>query len=306
MSTIQVKRWRIYCNTEARYVDGYLNRDEGSPTTCFNNNTHTIDIVKTTLVENIENNYTKSVIKWKVYCATELAYVEGYTNGDMGTPTKCFNNNSHVATLPEKLEHIENEKVLINEESVPGQGCFKSESIKLSMAPNQVLVFDKTWPFDISPLAVTALCNEKHSGDSLQVDVSPNRTIGVLTADCNIGDTEITVSSTVIQYIKTGFLCKITDGVNISDLGLVINVDYKLNQISVETPLTSAFLASSPTYINMSVRFLGPHDLGGRPFTIGSTKIGASFVPKNEIVRMTYTNKSPSYKDLYILLEFLY
>lgn len=41
MSTII--KWKIFCNTEQAFVEGLLDETAGTPTTCFNNNTHTIN-----------------------------------------------------------------------------------------------------------------------------------------------------------------------------------------------------------------------------------------------------------------------
>lgn len=43
-----VKKYRTYCNTETAFVTGWLDQE---PTTCFNNNTHTIDTNQTTMVD---------------------------------------------------------------------------------------------------------------------------------------------------------------------------------------------------------------------------------------------------------------
>ncbi len=108
MRTKVVKRWNIYCNSEADYIEGFLNEDDGTPSVCFNNNGHSIDTSKTELLEIIENTYTLKVIKWKVYCSTELQDVYGYLNAESGTPTKCFNNSSHTISTVTQVEVINN------------------------------------------------------------------------------------------------------------------------------------------------------------------------------------------------------
>lgn len=48
-----VKKYKIYCETESKYVSGW---SETEPITCFNNNTHTIDSNLTTITDfNIDN-----------------------------------------------------------------------------------------------------------------------------------------------------------------------------------------------------------------------------------------------------------
>jgi hypothetical protein len=102
-------------------------------------------------------------------------------------------------------------------------------------------------------------------------------------------------------------LCSITDGVNVDNLGSVLDIDYKNKTITVENTPTNNYSVASPTYIRISVRFLGPHEMGDPSLLhLGGSKIGASHIPKNEIARLTYTNNSAIVKDFYVLLEYLY
>lgn len=309
MSTVEVNRWRIYCDTENKYIDGYLNRDSGTPSTCFNNDTHTIDTTKSTLVEVIRNDHTQCVVKWKIYCVTELGYIEGYSNKEYDAPTKCYNNNTHtVSGVPEIIEVIHNANVKIIEESRPVGGNLRVETIKISILPWETKIVDRNWAIDIAPLSVQLLTTPIHTGDTLQVDVSPDKNIGVITQDIAATDTVINVSPTVMQHARIGFPSCITDGVSTNETGMITDIDRVNNTITLETAVTDSFLASSPTYVTISARFLGPHEFSNTEsdLTFGATKIGASLVPKGETVRVTYINNSPNYKDLYILIEYLY
>lgn len=309
MSTIQVKRWRIYCNTESCYVDGYLSRDDGVPTVCFNNNTHTIDTSKTDLLESIDNNFTPCVVKWKVHCDTEGIDVNGYLNDAYGTPTKCFNNDTHTISTTTKLEIIKNPKVQVIEETVPLQGRYRAESLKVdNIQPHSTKIFDKIWNIDIAPLSVNMMVTEKHKGDTFIVDTVPDKIIGVITQGITGGITSVLhVNQTVMDHVQINFLCSITDGVHVEDLGTVLDVDYKNKTVTVENIPTYNYSAASPTYFRITVRFLGPHEMGDPGILkLGESKIGASHIPKGEIARLTYTNNSNIPKDFYVLLEYLY
>ena len=307
MTTIEVKRWRVFCTTDNKLVDGYLDRDSGEPTTCFDNNTHTIDSVRTQLIEVIANKYTKSVIKWSTHCDTENITVTGFLNSDSGPPSVCFNDNTHTVSNVNQVEVINNLQVEVTEKSTNVQGYFRAESIKLSLSPYETLVYDKTWTNDISPLSVNMLATDNHAGDSMLVDMAPNKQVGVITQDIAVSDTTLSVTGAALTFIKIGFYIRVSDGVNTNELGMVTGIDHNNNTITVETPATDVFLASSPSILDMSVRFLGPYEFGfSGNVLVGATKLGASFVPSQEIVRMTYTNNSPSYKELYIVVEYLY
>jgi hypothetical protein len=43
-----VKKYRIYCNTDSKFVTGWSDTE---PTTCYDNNTHTIDVNQTSVVD---------------------------------------------------------------------------------------------------------------------------------------------------------------------------------------------------------------------------------------------------------------
>lgn len=308
MTTVKVKRWRIYCNTESIYIDGYLNQSMNAPSVCFNNDGHTIDTAKTELIEIIENNYTQKVIKWKIHCDTETADITGYVNSELGSPTKCFNNNTHtISGIPEKLEIISNSLVKVLEQTKPLNGCFRAETLKIDILPHEIKIFDKIWDIDIAPLSVNILSNTIHINDTLQVDVSPDKVIGTLTQDADISDVILNVSSTVLKYCEIGFLVGVTDGTNFNYCGIVTYIDYINSTVTINTPLTNNFLAVTPTMICINVRMLGPHEFGDSyGVRLGDTKLGASFIPKGEIVRSTYTNNSNNYKELYIIVEYLY
>jgi hypothetical protein len=46
-----VKKYRVYCNDETAMVEGWGTTE---PTTCYNNNTHTIDTLQTVLVDSVD------------------------------------------------------------------------------------------------------------------------------------------------------------------------------------------------------------------------------------------------------------
>jgi hypothetical protein len=40
---MSINQWRVYCTTENAWVSGWVSSTDPTPTTCFNNNTHTIN-----------------------------------------------------------------------------------------------------------------------------------------------------------------------------------------------------------------------------------------------------------------------
>lgn len=303
-TTKELRRYRVYCNTDSRYVNGFLNLTAGLPTVCFENASHSIDISKTELIEIIYNTHTPCVEHRKLTCAIDGTV---YTFQASDSPSKCPTDSSHTILTTLVIEKIHNDKRVIKEAARPINGFFRVESIMIDVLPNENKTQDLTWPFPISPLSVIILPNELHRGDIYTVNVSPDKVVGVITMDVSIGNTILTVSSTVIENIQVGFPCTLFDGTNTEDLGFVVEKDYTAGTITVENASTREYLAATPTYVRMTVRFMGPHTIGRKGMLhLGTTKIGASYIPAGEIVRVKYENKSSHKKTIYGIVEYLY
>lgn len=306
-STPQLKRWRVYCSTESVYIDVYKETTSNISIVCPNNNTHTIDSSKTSLIEIINNDFTESVNKWKITCDTESIDVNVWLPGYITTPTVCPNNNSHTISTTQKLETVYNCETKIRELAKPVEGFIRIESIEVLLEPNETKSHDLVWKFPICPLTVTILAKSKNIGDVFTVDVSPNRIVGAITSNVSIGDTVIHVSPTVLQYAHIGFPCTLYNGTNTCDIGFIISKDYINGTVTMSTTANMAFLAATPTYFRISVRFMGPHIISGTgPLALGSGKIGASYIPANEIVRATLVNNSDLKKTIRFLVEYIY
>ncbi len=309
MSTQQVKRWRVYCTTESIYVDGYIDTLDGTPITCFNNNTHSIDTSKTELIEVIDNNYTQTLVKWEIYCTTERQPVYGFLNEDYGSPLACFNNNNHLIGYKKKIEIIKNAKVETITKLTPSHDRYRMESIKINdIAPNSIKTVDATWPIDASPLSFNLIVTNRHKGDTCVIDIEPDSVMGSLAEGISGGVTNvISVDNNVILDAHLSFYCSITDGINTEDLGQIIDIDYQNNTITVENTPTYNYSVETPTYIRKTIRYIGPYELSDPgTITLGGVKQGLSLIPRNKIVRITYTNNSSLTKDFYINFEYLY
>jgi hypothetical protein len=171
-TTKELRRYRVYCTTDSRYVNGFLNLTAGLPSVCFENASHSIDTSKTDLIEIIHNVYTPCVEHRKLTCATD-GTVYAFQASD--SPSKCPTNSSHTISATEVIEYIHNDKRVIKEPSRPMNGFFRVESIMIEVQPNENKTQDFTWPFPIAPLSVIILPNELHRGDIYTVHVSPNK-----------------------------------------------------------------------------------------------------------------------------------
>lgn len=309
-------KWKIYCNTEAAYITGFLDDTEGTPSVCFHNNEHTIDKSKSIIQEKINTNHTQSLKKWKIYCDTENIDTFGYTN-NVDTPTYCFNNHTHiVSTHPELLCEINNNIYKVQEENTRTGGNLQLEShtfdIPASGITGEITEYSLSFPHPVNLLSFT-ICPTIHNiGDSLSADVGHHTIIGALTEDVSIGVsggvTGFGVSEDVIDNLNIGYLVTLSTGVTSCEMGRCIMIDPKNNKISTEFSSTIDFSASSPTYVQQTVQMVRRLYFPGStvPLHLGDDKIGASYIPSNTVGRVLYKNNSGTAKNSTFYIEYLY
>lgn len=380
---MSIYRWRIYCTDESAYVDGYLEDQEGTPVTCFNDNSHTIDTVKTKRIEEISNVFTGEVSKWKVYCDTENLYTYGYSE-ELPYPERCFNNVDHVVSkLPILQKKIKNNSsnVIINEESPTGDltsGRFRTDGFEISATANTVTRKDFSWPYAISALILRFTSEETHRGDyincygrpttylnNLSSDVTIGTSIlpvnsvtpfsvgmsvvitdsinteslgkitskgastitvqtatafsyyknayisyynpiGIATVGVTAGDCQITCNSTVMVNIQKGMVVAINDATNTENLGEVFEIDLDTNQITIQNSPEFSYAIGS--YLTISLHMIKKYKIGPpTEHTIGTSKIGGSYITKFHVISIEYENKSVSTaKDFNWYTEVLY
>ena len=85
-------------------------------------------------------------------------------------------------------------------------------------------------------------------------------------------------------------------------------MDKVAKTITVETAAVNSFLASTPTYVKQTVYYLQNYEFGPSwEYVIGESKIGASYLPANTILRARYINNSAiANKKLVVKFEYLY
>lgn len=207
-----------------------------------------------------------------------------------------------------------NEKniVLIDEMHVPPGhqpvgGNFRAETKFLNIIPSGITSEDYVWPYPISVLDFSFVTSTENKGDNIEIIVAPDTVIGALGADANINDTELSVTSTVVENLMIGYRVEITDGINTEDLGWCTNINKNDYKITVQNPLTNAYSFTSPTYIKMSIYVVCDYKIGNPWFyNIGAAKIGGSYIPAGRIVRVKYINNSATTKEITTELEYLY
>lgn len=144
-------------------------------------------------------------------------------------------------------------------------------------------------------------------GDKASMSVKAG-TIGVVTADVTTSTTVIDVNQTVVDNMEVGYFVKITDGVNADDLGRCLLVDMENNQITVENAPSNAYLASTPSYIQMDVDMVVDLPLGVLD-THHKLEGGfdSAYLSANTDIEIAYFNSDGgSNKILYFVFEIFY
>ena len=165
-----------------------------------------------------------------------------------------------------------------------------------------------SFPFPIALLSASWVCKTENEGDEVQLLVGENTVVGAIGADVAVDDVVIKVSTSTYKNLKVGGHMSITDGTNTDDLGHITAMDVASKEITVQTAATHAFSASTPTYVRITTD-LSPHiHLTGNnvPMSAGESKIGASSIPANIVIKAKYNNISATAKKFSFLFEYLY
>ena len=288
--TDSISNYSIYCNTENVYVNGW---GISPPTTCYNNNSHSVDETKISTIETIINvnaNSTSLINKYQIYCNTESDWIEGWSNVE---PTTCYNNTSHSVNLHsvQELESVSNSQVKIIEDT-----AFVARNVKIvSVHFENVQVGEtqiKSYKFEYitSMYSYKFATDDTNKGDEISIAINPQTPLGLITADITAGDTIIYAPAALFTFGWVGFNIYVSDGTNFNDLGEIINIDKVNNTITVKNPAVNDFSSNDTillmTYYNMKGMKIGPAQM----YAFGEDVIGGAAVPVGTEVQFSYKN----------------
>jgi len=209
-------------------------------------------------------------------------------DGDMTGPAGGLIAQHDSALLP-PIEQVE-----IQEEHTPTNGKFQASGISFYAPAGTTSTHDFSWPFPVSILDFWWTTDSEDRGDTGGVCVGPDTITGALTANASISDTVLNVQRTVVENTYPGDTIKLYDGVQLEDAGRVISRNLVTNQLTLESGLSLAFLAASPTYVQSTTHIIPVSEIGrATEINIGRSKIGASHIPANVIVQVHWTNHAP-------------
>lgn len=247
-----------------------------------------------------------SVNQYRIFCNTESKFVTCWSQIPVST---CPNNNTHTVDTETLtiINTIEQSSVVVVPPSTTA-GNYRAEGKQMSIEGSTTGTVTMSWPYDIAVISANLLIGPDNEGDIINCYIGANTTIGAIIISAAIGDTILTVSPTVITYLRVGYVVTIVapDGSAIEDLGDCINIDPITFKITVSNPLTSAFTPGS--YIQMTAHNLKNINLGASPTCIKFSAVGsgATYIPKNTVTKVTYQNLGTTPKIFNFIAEYLF
>ena len=253
---------------------------------------------------------SSTVYKYRVWCDTDSKWEYVWRDENEAVPSLCPVNTGHTIDTAKTsiVEQSSTNVVKVQEEEIPTGGHFATTTIKIDVdATTGWKETDISFPFPIGMLSAEFQTDASMEGDEVECSVSPDTIVGTITSDVAVDDVIVSVSQTVIDNSSVGQFIKLYDGTNTNAMGRIISVDSVNLTITLETPATDVFLASTPTYVQLTVKFVYDYVLGvaGRK-VLGDGKIGASHVPANKVIRARYNNISGTAKLFTVQMEYLY
>ena len=247
--------------------------------------------------------------RWRIYCETDAKYEYIWKNDTDPYPTTCPTDTGHTITssLTRIIDSIEPNSISIKQESTATGNHFRWTSIAFTALASQTTTYTFSFPMSVTVLSATWQTAAENTGDVITWAISKDTVVGAITANVDIDDTVINVSSTVTDNCEIGFYINLFDGVNTSELTELLAIDKDAGTITVNTASDIAYSAATPTYVRFSVPFMKDVELG-HPcrMSIGESKITGSYVPAGVVVSCEYTNNTGVDKRICSYLEILY
>lgn len=296
MSAPTLYKYRVFCNTDnqEKYV-----WSETEPTVCPENNTHSINLTKTRVVDIREAN--------SVILQEESVPTGGRFACKTLKVTALANQTTSESVyfpFPISALSISFTTVDVHKGNVVDMGVNKDKIIGAITSP-------------VSPAATWVLQNYVIGDKVLYTD-----TIGTRVYTCILGTVnqeiptnkaywilgyELNVTPTVTQYTEIGFYLKLDNLSQNDDLGRVIYKNSSTNKVYVENNLSNSYSHLTPTYVRQTVYMIKDYEIGEpTAHQIGQSKIGGAHIPADVPITVDYKNNSNTTSSIIGQVEYLY
>jgi hypothetical protein len=249
--------------------------------------------------------------EYRIYCEDEDQNFREFGYDNEAPPTQCPNNAGHTVdvsiarTISSNDVEITNE-IVISEEDPNDKtgGHFLCVGIDMSIpagAIGDVTEQDISFPTKRGMLSAHIYVDDAWVGDVVSLHAVPNTLIGATTAIANNGDKTFSVQQSVIDNLEVGYHVQL----NGEDLGECVDID--TTNLTITTDKASSG-CNAGSLVKFTVVYANNLKLtaGGSTICIGESKIGASILPKNKVIRLIYKNNSVDAKEFHFHFEMLY
>jgi hypothetical protein len=251
------------------------------------------------------------IFKYRIWCNADNKYEYVYLSEDDPAPTTCPTNAGHSIGDVSIESEISSEDVIVSNEIIIQEeistnktgGHFKIAGFDFDV-PASIGVFQKDFLFPTARALLSAHVHVSSDwvNDVVAIHVAPDSIIGTISSAGAINDTVFDVQQSVIDNIMVGYLVQVDN----QKLGECVSIDPVNLQITTENGLTSAVQAND--YVKITVEMVKniKFTVGGVTKNIGESKIGSSYLPAGQVLRVVYDNKTAVEKKFHFNVEMLY
>lgn len=247
---------------------------------------------------------TRTISNYRLFCNTENKFVTVWSENK---PIVCPNNIQDQVDINSIsiVDSVSSNSVNIIQYSSGIQGLYRAQSKSLFIPARQTVSEDIVFDIPISMISMNFTTTKQNTGDLINCYISPNTKIGVITSNINNGDKTINVSTSVIKYIKRGYIVTITNGTTILNMGECININSVTNTIICNIPSNTSIISGSlveMTVHNIKDFLIGPPS----SITFNNKTLETTLIPANTIMRFIYQNNSNIDTIFFKYIEYLY
>lgn len=247
--------------------------------------------------------------KWRIFCESEGTWVYIWLENDAPIPDDCPNISSHTINTNSIsiADVLDNTEVTLKEETTKTQGNFRTEGFSFDIPAQAEYVGSISFPYNINLLAVWFNVKSQNLGDKLTVKYQPFYA-GALTVAITTPTTSIVADIVTCHLVNIGYelLIKRASDNLIENLGEILSINKTTCTITTTTSTVESFAQGDQLIINVSgVKNITMSSIGRH--SIGTSKIGSSFIKTGGVFYAHYTNMTPSNtKTFEYELEYLY
>jgi hypothetical protein len=232
------------------------------------------------------------VSKYKIFCDTEDAFVEGWSEA---SPTTCYTNSGHTVNVDsvQLIEHAYENVVKINQNQVSAGNNRRVVATSFAdMDEKKEYTAYYTVPVASALYSVKFIADDMNKGDILTISMNPDTDLGLIEANVSASDTSFVASATFLAAAQVGYHVTLDDGVNADYLGEILSIDTNTGVVVMSEAAVHAFEAAS-THSLMTVYLIKDMVIGpAAQYAFFDEFIEGYSLPADTVFKFTYNNQA--------------